>query len=156
MFWLLFCSECGLTRAFKDRGIDGPSHSQLPKNLLYLVCRFLGSHGTREIFVIGPSHPTGYNNPIYKVVSALKLTPLPPPVQEAFMMREYTPTELIDVAGWTFALLCIRVQTAQRVLSISLSITTFCSWFSSLSQGFHLLASQSGFVTMLESSFAPP
>lgn len=34
------CSECGPIRAFTDGGTDGLFHSQLWKNLLYLLCRF--------------------------------------------------------------------------------------------------------------------
>lgn len=49
------------------------------------------------------------------------------------------------------AFLCIRSQTPQGVCSVSLSITTTSSSLSSsLSWGFHLLASQAAFVTGLQ------
>lgn len=41
--WLMLHSKCGLIKAFKNRGIDGLSHSQLPKNLSYILCVFPGS-----------------------------------------------------------------------------------------------------------------
>lgn len=52
-----FCSECGLIRKFKDRGIDSLSHFQFPKNLLYLLYRFLGFHMFTNFSLIGPSFP---------------------------------------------------------------------------------------------------
>ena len=46
-------SEYDWIRAFKGRGIEGLSHSKLPKNLLYFLYRFPRSHVPREILLIG-------------------------------------------------------------------------------------------------------
>lgn len=43
------CRECGVIMASKNRGVDGLSHFQLPKNWLYCLYRFPGSHVLREI-----------------------------------------------------------------------------------------------------------
>lgn len=51
------CRECGPIRAFKDRGINCLSHSQLPKNLLYPLYKFPGIHVPEDKYSIGPSLP---------------------------------------------------------------------------------------------------
>lgn len=49
--------DCGLVRAFKVRAINGLSHSQPPKELLYFLYRFPWSHVPRETLLIEPSRP---------------------------------------------------------------------------------------------------
>ena len=50
---LVFIPAVNVTSAFKDRRIDVLSHSHLPKNLLYLLYRFPGSHMSKEIPSLG-------------------------------------------------------------------------------------------------------
>lgn len=56
-----FCSynKCSPTAAFKHGVTDGLSHSGLPKNLLYLLCRFPKSHMPKEIPSLGLDLPRG-------------------------------------------------------------------------------------------------
>lgn len=54
-----FCSKYCLILAFKDRGIDGLFHFQLPKNFLYLLYIISRIPCTPEILLVGPSLSAG-------------------------------------------------------------------------------------------------
>lgn len=52
-------------------GVDCQYQSQFPKNLLYFLHRFPGSHMISEISLIEPNLPVCWNNTIYKGMGTL-------------------------------------------------------------------------------------
>lgn len=106
------CSEWSLIVAFKDKGIDGLYHSQLPKNLMYLLYRFAGFHMSREISLIGPSLCASKNNPIYKGVSLL--TP-PSPLHPTALCKCYLMARYV-VMFLTLSASCL-VRTYHNAIS---------------------------------------